>query len=140
MPLFQFSCLDGPLYTMLAQRRQTASLYYIGERPAVVLFVLLIRCTLGSNVLTWPIEAQLGFTGGHEICAHTWSHQCSHRLGNLGEAANTGYRFDDPIKRSPVRRDVLFQKDHQAGHWRVYSLHAVAVRSVTVLIHKLSSD
>jgi peptidoglycan/xylan/chitin deacetylase (PgdA/CDA1 family) len=49
------TCAHGPLYQLLKQNNQQATLFYIG-----------------GNVASYPEEARLGFANGHEICVHTW--------------------------------------------------------------------
>ncbi|KAI9433221.1 carbohydrate esterase family 4 protein [Lactarius indigo] len=51
------NCTHNRFYDYLASQNQKATMYYIG-----------------SNVLDWPLEAQRAIADGHEICAHTWSH------------------------------------------------------------------
>ncbi|ORY66648.1 family 4 carbohydrate esterase [Leucosporidium creatinivorum] len=51
------NCTHNEYYDYLESINQKATLFYIG-----------------SNVVDWPLEAQRGLADGHEICAHTWSH------------------------------------------------------------------
>ncbi|KAI9446959.1 carbohydrate esterase family 4 protein [Lactarius psammicola] len=51
------NCTHNVFYDYLASQNQKATMYYIG-----------------SNVLDWPLEAQRAIADGHEICAHSWSH------------------------------------------------------------------
>lgn len=51
-------CGNAAFYDFLKQNNQKASLYYIG-----------------TNVINWPNEAKRGYTDGHHINGHTWSHK-----------------------------------------------------------------
>ncbi|KAG7100210.1 hypothetical protein E1B28_001985 [Marasmius oreades] len=51
------NCSHNALYDFLNQNNQKATVFYIG-----------------SNVINWPLQAQRALYDGHEICAHSWSH------------------------------------------------------------------
>lgn len=51
------NCSHNAFYDFLKQKKLKASLFYIG-----------------TNVATWPYQAQRGLADGHDICVHTWSH------------------------------------------------------------------
>ncbi|KAK4047095.1 hypothetical protein OIV83_005658 [Microbotryomycetes sp. JL201] len=59
------NCTHNAFYDYLKSQNQKATLFYIG-----------------SNVLDWPLEAQRGLADGHEIMAHTWSHNYMTGLTN----------------------------------------------------------
>ncbi|THU99597.1 glycoside hydrolase/deacetylase [Dendrothele bispora CBS 962.96] len=51
------ACDHNVFYDFLAGNNQKATMFFIG-----------------SNVMSYPLEAQRALTDGHEICLHTWSH------------------------------------------------------------------
>ncbi|KAL0573019.1 hypothetical protein V5O48_008947 [Marasmius crinis-equi] len=53
-------CAHDAFYDFLKSQNQTATMFFIG-----------------SNVFTWPREAQRALADGHELCTHTWSHPYS---------------------------------------------------------------
>ncbi|KAJ7611245.1 carbohydrate esterase family 4 protein [Roridomyces roridus] len=71
---------DGPYcghnvwYDYLSSQNQKATMFYIG-----------------SNVMDYPLEAQRAITDGHEICAHTWSHNYMTATSNEGAFAELWY-------------------------------------------------
>ncbi|KZP19263.1 carbohydrate esterase family 4 protein [Athelia psychrophila] len=58
-------CSHNEFYNFLTAQNQKATMFYIG-----------------SNVQSYPLEAQRAVVDGHEICSHTWSHQYSTALTN----------------------------------------------------------
>jgi hypothetical protein len=52
------SCTHNALYDFWKANNQKVSLMYIG-----------------SNVMSYPLQAQRGLMDGHHVCVHTWSHQ-----------------------------------------------------------------
>ncbi|KAJ7479745.1 carbohydrate esterase family 4 protein [Mycena latifolia] len=71
---------DGPycghnvFYDYLASQKQKATMFYIG-----------------SNVMSYPLEAQRAVADGHEICVHTWSHPAMTATTNEGAFAELWY-------------------------------------------------
>ncbi|KAJ7615504.1 carbohydrate esterase family 4 protein [Roridomyces roridus] len=71
---------DGPYcghnvwYDYLSSQNQKATMFYIG-----------------SNVMSYPLEAQRAITDGHEICVHTWSHNYMTATSNEGAFAELWY-------------------------------------------------
>lgn len=51
-------CAHNKLYDYLAQNKIRASMFFIG-----------------TNVVTYPLQAQRALVDGHDICVHTWSHR-----------------------------------------------------------------
>ncbi|KNC98727.1 uncharacterized protein SPPG_06405 [Spizellomyces punctatus DAOM BR117] len=68
------NCTNTAFYDFLKQNNQKASMYYIG-----------------SNVLDWPNEAKRGYTDGHHINGHTWSHKPMTSLTNQEIVAELYY-------------------------------------------------
>jgi len=59
------NCANALLYDFLAKEKLKATLFYIG-----------------ANVMAFPVQAQGGVQGGHEVCVHTWSHHYTASLTN----------------------------------------------------------
>lgn len=59
------NCTHNEFYNYLKQKNLKATLFYIG-----------------TNVATWPYQAQRAITDGHDICVHTWSHRYMTTLTN----------------------------------------------------------
>lgn len=68
------NCSHNAFYDYLLEKKQKASLFYIG-----------------SNVMDWPLEAQRGIVDGHHVCVHTWSHQYMTQLDNATVFAELYY-------------------------------------------------
>ncbi|KAI6104964.1 carbohydrate esterase family 4 protein [Pisolithus croceorrhizus] len=52
------NCSHNAFYDFLQSKDQTATMFYIG-----------------SNIMSYPLEAQRAIADGHQVCVHTWSHQ-----------------------------------------------------------------
>ncbi|KAL0077112.1 carbohydrate esterase family 4 protein [Phycomyces blakesleeanus] len=59
------NCSHNAFYDFLEEKKQKASMFYIG-----------------SNVLNWPYGALRGVKDGHHLCGHTWSHTMMTTLTN----------------------------------------------------------
>ncbi|KAF7314242.1 Carbohydrate esterase family 4 protein [Mycena kentingensis (nom. inval.)] len=68
------ACDHNAFYNYLAEKKQTATMFYIGK-----------------NVMYYPLQAQRAVSDGHEICVHTWSHALMTRLSNEQAFAELWY-------------------------------------------------
>ncbi|KAI7879108.1 glycoside hydrolase/deacetylase [Lichtheimia hyalospora FSU 10163] len=68
------NCSHNAFYDYLEEKKQKASMFYIG-----------------SNVLAWPYGALRGVKDGHHIAGHTWSHQLMTTLTNKEVLAELYY-------------------------------------------------
>ncbi|KAN0137533.1 carbohydrate esterase family 4 protein [Lactarius tabidus] len=68
------NCSHNAFHDFLQSQNQTATMFYIG-----------------SNVMDWPLQAQRAIADGHEICAHTWSHNAMTELTNEQAFAELWY-------------------------------------------------
>ncbi|KAI9266582.1 chitin deacetylase 1 [Phascolomyces articulosus] len=68
------NCSHNAFYDFLLEKKQKASMFYIG-----------------SNVLAWPYGALRGVKDGHHIAGHTWSHQLMTTLTNKEVLAELYY-------------------------------------------------
>ncbi|KAI9011892.1 chitin deacetylase 1 [Phycomyces nitens] len=68
------NCSHNAFYDFLEEKKQKASMFYIG-----------------SNVLNWPYGALRGVKDGHHLCGHTWSHTLMTTLTNQEVLAELYY-------------------------------------------------
>ncbi|KIK61546.1 carbohydrate esterase family 4 protein [Collybiopsis luxurians FD-317 M1] len=68
------NCSHNAFYDFLQSQNQKATFYFIG-----------------SNVASFPLEAQRALTDGHEICAHTWSHPAMTTISSENAFAELWY-------------------------------------------------
>ncbi|KAK1216567.1 hypothetical protein PQX77_020797 [Marasmius sp. AFHP31] len=68
------NCSHNAFYDFLQEKNQKATMFFIG-----------------SNVINWPLEAQRALYDGHEMCAHSWSHNAMTTLTNEQAFAEVYY-------------------------------------------------
>ena len=59
------NCSHNHFYDYLQQQKLRATMFFIG-----------------SNVLSYPLQAQRALADGHDVCVHTWSHHYMTTLSN----------------------------------------------------------
>ncbi|PKI82572.1 hypothetical protein MVES1_003879 [Malassezia vespertilionis] len=59
------NCSHNAFYDFLQKENLKATLFYIG-----------------TNIVTWPLQAQRGLVDGHDICGHTWAHRAMTTLSD----------------------------------------------------------
>ncbi|KAJ8085309.1 hypothetical protein PM082_004104 [Marasmius tenuissimus] len=75
------NCSHNAFYDFLQEKNQKATMFFIG-----------------SNVLNWPLEAQRALYDGHEMCAHSWSHNAMTTLTNEQAFAEVYYNASHKIR------------------------------------------
>ncbi|KAF9257054.1 glycoside hydrolase/deacetylase, partial [Marasmius fiardii PR-910] len=68
------NCSHNAFYDYLNQKNQKATMFFVG-----------------SNVVNWPLEAQRALYDGHEMCAHSWSHNAMTSLTSEQAFAEVWY-------------------------------------------------
>ncbi|KAJ7479739.1 hypothetical protein FB451DRAFT_1365459 [Mycena latifolia] len=68
------NCSHNAFYDYSTEQNQKATMFYIG-----------------SNVITFPLEAKRAIVDGHEVCVYTWSHPAMTATTNEGAFAELWY-------------------------------------------------